>query len=578
MTTPPRLPLAVLDASAFLRWAALARSSFANARAEIDALNVFPVPDGDTGTNLYLTLDAALDATRSALSGLGFGGLADLAAMCRETSRAMLLTARGNSGVILSQLFRGMAEHVHVSGSGTLDAAGLAAALHRADEHAWKAVTDPRMGTILSVSRATAQAAMAAATGVGATLASVVRAAVDAAHEALAATPDQLPVLARAGVVDAGGAGYVLLLEALHRVVSGEDGDVEAVDPFHRRAGWTRAETFHEGHPSSATERPTRPPVTGREAEDAQAPAGPAYEVMYLLSDTDQEQVEVLRERLSGLGDSLLVVGGDDTWNVHVHVDDPGAAIEAGIEAGRPHRISITHFGDQIAHAGQHGSDPDAPAVVACAPGPGLAEVFRSAGAEVLTSGPGDRASAGRILDAIRATGARRVLVLPNDGDTRLAAATAAAVAAESGIAATVIESTTAVQGIAALAVLDPGDDLEATVAAMTDAIAATRHGAVSVASKEADTPVGVCRPGDVLGFVSGAIAVIGQDVSAVGREVALTLLADGGELLTLVSGATAPEDLASYVAEAARERHPDLEVSVIEGGQPLYPLLVGVE
>ena len=119
---------------------------------------------------------------------------------------------------------------------------------------------------------------------------------------------------------------------------------------------------------------------------------------MYLLSDTDQEQVEVLRERLSGLGDSLLVVGGDDTWNVHVHVDDPGAAIEAGIEAGRPHRISITHFGDQIAHAGQHGSDPDAPAVVACAPGPGLAEVFRSAGAEVLTSGPGDRASAGLSL------------------------------------------------------------------------------------------------------------------------------------------------------------------------------------
>ena len=577
MPPPPRLPLTVLDAGAFLRWAALARSSFASARAEIDALNVFPVPDGDTGTNLYLTLDAALDATRSALAGLGFGGLADLAAMCRETSRAMLLTARGNSGVILSQLFRGMAEHVHVSGSGTLDAAGLAAALHRADEHAWKAVTDPRMGTILSVSRATAQAAKAAAGGVGATLGSVVRAAVDAAHEALAATPDQLPVLARAGVVDAGGAGYVLLLEALHRVVSGEDGEAES-DPFHRRAGWTRAEAFHEGHPSSATERPTRPPVTGAEGDDDHEPAGPAYEVMYLLSDTEPDRVEVLRRRLAGLGDSLLVVGGEDTWNVHVHVDDPGAAIEAGIEAGRPHRISVTHFGDQIAHLGHHPSDPDAPAVVACAPGPGLAEVFRAAGAQVLNSGPGDRASAGRILDAIRATGARTVLVLPNDGDTRLAAATAAAVAAESGIAATVIDSTTAVHGIAALAVLDPAEDVTTMKTAMTDAIAATRHGAVSVASKEADTPVGVCRPGDVLGFLEGAIAVIGCDLPAVAAEVALALLADGGELLTLVSGSDAPDDLAGHVAEVARARHPDLEVSVIEGGQPLYPLLVGVE
>lgn len=556
--------LTELDAGGFLRWAALARSSFAARRAEVDSLNVFPVPDGDTGTNLYLTLDAALDATRVALAGTdrsGQSGLAGLSDMCREMSRAMLLTARGNSGVILSQLFRGFAEHVLDSGATDLDGAGLAGALARADRLAWRAVTEPKEGTILSVSRATAEALGAlVAADVGVSLESVVDAAAQAAEAALERTPAQLPVLARAGVVDAGGAGYVLLLEALQRVVTGHGGHT-ADDPMHRRAAWSRPAT-----------PPGRIPTPAEHPDDDRT--GPAYEVMYLLTDTDEARVEALRARLAALGDSLLVVGAEGMWNVHVHVDDPGAAIEAGIEAGRPHRIVVTHFGDQIARA----LDPDRLGVVACAAGEGLAEVFRAAGATVVMSGPGRRASAGQLLEAVKASGAGQVLVLPNDTDTEMAAQAAAGAAGEQGQQVRVVRSRTAVQGVAALAVFDPQASLEANADAMAHAASATRHGAVTIARKEALTSAGVCHVGDVLGVVDGDFAIIGSDLAEVAGRVVERLLGADGELLTVVSGDGAPDDLAQTVVAAARIRRRELEVTVIRGLQPLYPLLLGVE
>ena len=558
----PRRVLATLDAGGFLRWAAVARSSFASARAEIDALNVFPVPDGDTGTNLYLTLDAALDAARTAISRdipVGSVTIPSLQVMCREMSRAMLLTARGNSGVILSQLFRGVAEHVVDSASESLDGAGLAGALARADQLAWRAVTEPKEGTILSVSRATATALGALVDvdpQVG--LAEVLTAAVTTATAALERTPTQLPALARAGVVDAGGAGYLLLIEALARVVHGQPPQPDD-DPLRRHHGWSRPVVATRAHPPGG-------------ADDGGE--GPAYEVMYLLTDSDEARVDALRTRLAGLGDSLLVVGAEGTWNVHVHVDDPGAAIEAGIEAGRPHRIVVTHFGDQIRHA----LDPDALGVVACAAGEGIAEVFRAAGATVVMSGPGRRASAGQILDAIRQSGAGRIVVLPNDGDTEMAAQAAARAATEEGRELRVVRSRTAVQGIAALAVFDAEADLDTNAETMAAASAATRHGAVTISRKEALTSAGVCHVGDVLGVVQGDFAVIGSDLYEVAGQVVEALLGDDGELLTVISGDDAPADLASAVVAAARIRRRDLEVTHIHGMQPLYPLLLGVE
>lgn len=204
--------------------------------------------------------------------------------------------------------------------------------------------------------------------------------------------------------------------------------------------------------------------------------------------------------------------------------------------------------------------------------------MFRAAGASVVLSGPGRRASAGQILEAIRTSGAGQVLVLPNDGDTELAAQAAARAAAEEGQSVQVVRSRTAVQGIAALAVFDHGTDLAANAQAMADAAAATRHGAVTIARKEALTAAGVCHVGDVLGVVQGEFAIIGSDLYDVAGQVVQALVGDDGELLTVISGDDAPADLASAVVAAARIRRRDLEVTHIHGMQPLYPLLLGVE
>jgi DAK2 domain fusion protein YloV len=557
-----------LDSRAARRWAMATRAAFATHRAEIDDLNVFPVPDRDTGTNLYMTLDSALEAARESSSGSDPGAEPTLAGDAAALARASLLAARGNSGVILSQLVRGLSEVIAeaairgVNGEDGVDGPTLALAVRRASDRAYASVTQPVEGTILSVAAAAAAAAELAAAA-GSHLYAVAHASLAAARVALAATTGQLPSLARAGVVDAGGMGYVLVLESLERVIAGEPAD----DPRPVGAARLRPVALRAAaHPD--------PDAGDRGQHDL---GGPAYEVMYLLSDTTEGAVSALRARLDELGDSVLVVGGEDLWNVHVHVDDVGAALGAGIEAGRPHRIVVTHFGDQE-RARTTPSAHESVAVVACAAGEGLAEVFRAAGAMVVLSRPGLRASAGQLLDAIRSSGSAGVLVLPNATDTQLTAEAAASAAGETGLQVHVVPSHSAVQGIAALAVFEPTASVQNNLVAMSAAAAATRHGAVTLATKEALTAVGRCHPGDVLGMVDGAVVAIGKDVGAVGAEVVARLLATGGELLTVIKGADGGAELAAAVEAAARQSWPDIEVSVIDGGQGTYPLLLGVE
>jgi DAK2 domain fusion protein YloV len=571
-----------LDAQAARRWALATRSAFAARRAEIDDLNVFPVPDGDTGTNLFITLDSALEAVRephepSPRSGPGaVGTLADDAA---TLARATLLAARGNSGVILSQLVRGLSEVIAEAadpdagaddgGTGSrvtkgLDGRTLARAVRRASDRAYASVTRPVEGTILSVAAAAASAAELAAS-TGSDLYAVAHASLAAARVALAATTTQLPVLARAGVVDAGGLGYVLVLEALEQVITGEPVRV----PPYESAARVSADALRAAAHADKDEKAER---GGR-----REPGAPSYEVMYLLSDSDDGAVARLTARLDVLGDSVLVVGGEDLWNVHVHVDDVGAAIQAGIEAGRPHRIAVTHFGDQErARTARwaHGSV----AVVACAAGEGLADVFTTAGALPVFNGPGRRASAGQLLGAIRSSGSRCVIVLPNEKDTMLAAEAAASAAAEGGIEVHVVRSLSAVQGIAALAVFEPTASGRDNLTAMNGAAAATRQGAVTVAGREVLTSAGWCHPGDVLGVVDGEVVVVGNDLAVVGADVVGRLLAGGGELLTLISGAGGGPEVSAAVAASARAGRSDIEVAVIDGGQATYPLLLGVE
>ncbi|MCU1537584.1 MAG: hypothetical protein JWP82_1935, partial [Humibacillus sp.] len=363
----PEGALRVLDVPAVRRWALLTRSVFAARRVEIDALNVFPVPDGDTGTNLFLTYDGAVERLL-AHDARGAGDLLDAFAS------ALLWTARGNSGVILSQLARGLAEAC--ADVEVVDGPLLAVALGRAEQRARQAVTDPQEGTILTVARAMASSAAEVVTSGEAgsadetLLYAVSLAALEASREALARTPEQLEVLARAGVVDAGGAGLVILLECLERICSGQRGRPSGADPSGRRgrfrperigpsfaaaraddhaSGWGGG----EGDPAG----PTQDGGSGIGAGDS----SPAYEVMYLLADADEESVERLRGRLVELGDSVLVVGGGAEWNIHAHVDDAGAAVEAGIVAGRPHRVRISRLERDPALVGAAGG-PGGPA------------------------------------------------------------------------------------------------------------------------------------------------------------------------------------------------------------------------
>ncbi|HEX2175907.1 MAG TPA: DAK2 domain-containing protein [Nocardioidaceae bacterium] len=526
------------------RWTDLTLQALGVAREEIDALNVYPVPDGDTGTNLYLTFEAARAALYAA-------DPQDEAAAWDALARGALLGARGNSGVILSQLLRAGARSLVAAGE--LDAERLARALVAAADAGYESVGDPVEGTILTVARAAADAATTAAADgdVGVTI----RTATDAAREALARTPEQLETLRLAGVVDAGGRGLVVILEA--------------------------AQTALTGH-RPVTPTPTRGshlipmPTPGVDL----SPGGPGYEVMYLL-DADDGAVPALRRALAPLGDSLVVVGGDGLWNVHVHVDDVGAAIEAGITAGRPHRIRVTHFAEQT--AARRPGDGERPAgtatrvVVAAAAGPGLAAVFEDAGAAVVHSSPGRRCSTGDVLAAIRGSGAHEVVVLPNDSDSVAVAEAAAREARDEGIRVAVVPTRVQVQGLAALAVHEPGRSFEDDVVHMTAAAGHTRHGGVTVAARDAMTMAGPCRVGDALGIVEGDFAVVGTDLTAVTLDVVDRLVGGGGEMVTLVSGAGGDPSLVRSVLDHLRDR-PHLETVVYDGGQERYPLLIAVE
>jgi DAK2 domain fusion protein YloV len=533
-----------LDAVATRDWCHRAVEALAEAREEIDALNVFPVPDGDTGTNLLLTMVAAARAVDDARPA------GDLDTTCRAAAHGALMGARGNSGIILSQLLRGAGD---VLGQEAVPRGrALGAALGRAADLAYAAVAEPIEGTMLTVARAAAAAAAAAGCD---ELDTVAMAAAHAAHEAVARTPEQLDVLASAGVVDAGGQGLAVLLDALVSVVTG-------------------------AQPAAAS-RPTQLPdlfPVAAGGGNHPAPAdGPAFEVMYLL-DADTDAVQAMRATLAGLGDSLVVVGGDGLWNVHVHVDDVGAAIEAGVQAGRPHRIRVTHFGDAAARRSDGREELGRRGVVAVVAGDGLAALFEVAGATVVPGGPGLRPSTSQLLEGIQRAHTGEVVVLPNDGDSLGVAEAAAIQARADGIRVAVIPTRTSVQAIAAIAVHDADRSFDDDVVAMTSAAGHMRHGAITIAAREAVTMAGICQPGDVLGVVDGDFAIIGADLPEVASQVVDRLLSGGGELVTLVTGADTDPALAEQLIDHVRRTRPEVDTAVYEGGQQRYPLLIGVE
>ena len=526
--------LEVLDAAALRRWCRAGLQALTAARQEIDDLNVYPVPDGDTGTNLQLTMAATVEAVE--------GAGPDLAATVAAMVSGSLMGARGNSGVILSQLLRGLGEVIGPLGE--VGPAELQRALTCGATSAYAAVAIPVEGTLLTVAREAAEGAR------GASLASVVSSARVAASASLGRTPDLLPALRAAGVVDAGGRGWCVLLEALERVVTGSVApDAPAMLVLRDRSGLAAA----------------------REAGSDDF----AYEVQFLLRDTAEDRVAVLKDQLRALGDSLVVVGSDGLYNVHVHVNDVGAALEAGVDAGRPFRITVTRFADQVAAppAGRTGR-----VVLAVAPGEGLASLFREAGAQVVEGGPTANPSTRELLEALLASGAGEVVLLPNDGNVRAVAGAAAEQARLEGLAVAVIPTRSVLQGLAAASVADPRRPFDDEVAAMGAAAGATRWGEVTTAARDALTSVGPCTAGDVLGLIEGDVAAIGSDVEQVARGLLNRMLCGGGELATVVVGGQADAAMGDRLADYLSKAHPAVEVLVLLGGQPHYPILLGVE
>jgi len=535
----------VLDAGAVRQWAdACVRSLDAN-REAIDRINVYPVPDGDTGTNLLQTMRSALDALLRAPSEARDAAGTSLAAL----ARGALAGARGNSGVILSQVLRGLAETVQ--GASTMTGGALRQALRRADVLATAAVSKPVPGTVLSVLHAAAEAA-----GDGPDdLEHVITSAAKAGAAALADTPRQLAVLAKAGVVDAGGRGLLVLLDTLAAVITGREEETEVVPVLPRT-------------PESLT--------TGREAGSTEY----EYEVMYLLDGTTDAGVDGLRAALGGLGDCVSVVGdGAELWTVHVHCNDIGAAIEAGIGVGRPHRITVARFADQIAaQAPRFVRDR---AVVVLVSGQGAVELFRAEGAVVLDLATLDVPTAADLLAVLVGTRARQVTVLPGAADLRDLLDDAVGQAVVAGQDVVVVPTASPVQVLAAIAVHDPsrrpGDD----VVAMAEAAAATRRGELTVSDSAGITWVGRVEVGDLLGTLDGEVVLIEPGPSDLGDlacRLVDRMLGGGGELVTAVLGADAPDDLAELLEDHLRLSHPEVELTVYQGGQPDAIIFVGVE
>jgi uncharacterized protein len=556
-----------LDADLLEGWVEAAATALERHRADIDRINVFPVPDRDTGTNLLLTMRAAAAAARrgttaavgpDAVAGArAAGALATAAptavAVAEALARGALLGARGNSGVILSQVLRGVAEAVAASnGSGT--GAVLADALARAVGLVRDAVTRPREGTVLTVLAAAAEAAGAAGSD---RLDEVAATAADAAGAAVRATTGQLAELARAGVVDAGGLGLYLVLDALAAVAAGRP-SVSGVPG------------------DTAPRTPCAPP--------APTPGEPGYEVMYLLDATDDIRAAALRAALDGLGDAVAVVGdgtpgGRGTWTVHVHCTDIGAAVEAGVAAGRPHGVRVTVL---------DGSGDDAfvraRAVVAVVCGGPAAALVRTAGADVLERdcpGPDEPATdvdEAALALALARTRSRHVALLPCDPALAGVAERAADSARRGGQEVVVVPASSTLQGLAALAVHDPARRAGDDVVAMTEAAAGTRTGALQIARAEALTWAGRCRPGDVLGLVDGEVVLIAPELAVGALWLASRMLNAGGELVTVLLGADVADALGERLAAELCRAHPEVDVVVHRGARPGHSVELGVE
>ncbi len=473
-----------------------------------------------------------------------------MAGTCKAISHGSLMGARGNSGVILSQVLRGLC--LRLSGSSSAGGTDLADALAAASDAAYKAVMHPVEGTILTVVRESSAAAVAAGDR---PLVEVLDCAVVAARESLERTPELLPVLKAAGVVDAGGAGFVLFLDAILHVVDGRPLPEAPEVPADVGAG--------------AVDRPGHADQAGME--------GPRYEVMYLLEAPD-DAVDTFKSTWDAIGESIVVVGGDGLWNCHIHTDDIGAAIEAGVDAGRPNTIRVTDLSEQVQEESwvRHGLLPThtkvATAVVAVGLGDVVEDALRSLGAQrVVAGGQTMNPSTADLLEAIDAVAADEVVVLPNNKNVVPVAEQAAKLASRP---VRVVPTKGLVEGLAALLVYDPDADSAANAKAMTEAAGQVVSGQITHAVRDA----GEIAEGDWLGLAGDEIVVVRRDLAVCAVALLETLVADHHELVMVIEGATATAEATARVRAWLGSDRPKVAVDVQCWRQPLSAYLFSIE
>ena len=518
---------------------------------EVNRLNVFPVPDGDTGTNMSLTMDVVVSEVAKLPDG------ADAAAVCHAVTHGSLMGARGNSGVILSQILRGICEGI--DGADGADAWLVATALERSVVVAFQAVRKPVEGTILTVLRDSAEAARQAADE-AVELPEALRRVSAAAFESVRRTPELLAVLKENGVVDAGGFGLAILIEGFVAAALGEKiaiADVSvAISPLHLELAddWDDQEYLY------------------------------CTEFLFFSKEIESEDIY---EYVSSVGGSELVVGNDGEYKVHVHTNDPGAVLAHMTELGEVAEVHINNMRRQTAardaSLAMVGPQPDAGVgplkplgFVAVAAGEGLAKILTSLGVDIVVNGGQNmNPSTADIVDAIERTHAEKVIVLPNNKNIVMAANAAASIATKP---VAVVATSAVPQAFSAMLAYDGSDDLEAVAAAMTESAAAVRFGEVTTAIKDAKGKVGTIRSGQVIGIAADEIELCGDDVATVASELADILLAEGAETLTLLAGADLTDDELAAIASAIGEHYPEVEIETHRGDQPLYPVLMAAE
>jgi DAK2 domain fusion protein YloV len=526
----------------------------------INRLNVYPVPDGDTGTNMARTLDAVVAELE--------GAPENLESTCDAISHGSLMGARGNSGVILSQILRGLSSTLKEATEGT--GAKMAEALRAASVAAYQAVLKPIEGTILTVVRESADAAQVAAQQ-GGSLVDVLRAAKIGGKSALDRTPEMLPVLKDAGVVDAGGAGFLLLLDSALYVVDGSPLPEPDESP---------GPDLHQFE--SVAHRHTEGEVDVSELR---------YEVMYFLDLPDQH-IQAFKEGWGEIGDSIVVVGGDGLWNCHVHTNDIGAAIEVPLAlGGRPKQIRVTDLFEEVAEEHAHreqalgvhapragaGLPPVTTAIVAVSSGDGLSELFGQLGVQgVVTGGQTLNPSTAELLAAVEAVNAQQVVVLPNNKNIIPVAEQLDALTTKTVV---VVPTRSMPEALAALVVYDPEADAAENHAEMAEAAESVVTGEVTQAVRATNSDAGPIAEGDWIGIVRGdGIVAVAPSLDEITVALLDHLVGPSAEIVTVVEGSDATGAHTDVVHEWLGEHRPDVQVEVHRGGQPLYPYLFGVE